>query len=65
MDEMQKKIEAALRQRRLREMEKYNRRCRRITLLALAGRKLTDHIVKYRTDMMKLGFESNMKEITA
>lgn len=65
MDEMQKEIEAALRHRRLREIEKYNRRCRRITLLALAGRKLTDHIVKYRTDMMRMMYEACAKEITA
>lgn len=57
--------QAMMRQFRLREIEKYNRRCRRITALVLAGRKIDDHMTIYHTDMMKLGFESNMKEITA
>lgn len=54
-----------MRQFRLRDIEKYNRRCRRITALVLAGRKIDDHMTIYHTEMMKLGFESNMKEITA
>lgn len=66
MDEMQKKIEADLRQHRLREMEKYNRRCRRLVDLMFAGRRVSgDHVLMLKTDMMRIGYEAYAKEITA
>lgn len=66
MDEMQKKIEAALRQRGLREMEKYNRRCRRLVALMIAGRRVSgDHVLMLKTDMLRIGYEAYAKEITA
>lgn len=45
-------------------IEKYNRRCRRITALFMAGRKLTDHIIIQRTDMMRIGYEMALKSLT-
>ena len=45
-------------------IEKYNRRCRRMTALYMAGRKITDHIMIHRTDMMRIGYEMAIKELT-
>ena len=45
-------------------VEKYNRRCRRMTALYMAGRKITDHIILQRTDMMKIGYEMALKSLT-
>lgn len=45
-------------------VEKYNRRCRRLTALYMAGRKITDHIILYKTDMMKIGYEMALKSLT-
>ena len=45
-------------------IEKYNRRCRRLTALYMAGRKITDHIILQKTDMMKIGYEMALKSLT-
>lgn len=52
------------RQFNLSLIEKYNRRCRRLTALYMAGRKMTDHIIIQRTDMMRLGYEAALKFFT-
>ena len=45
-------------------VEKYNRRCRRLTAIYTAGRKVDDHIILQRTDMMRIGYETAIKELT-
>ena len=43
--------------------ERYNRRCRRLVSLYMAGRKVTDHIILLRTDERRLGFESTRRDL--
>lgn len=43
--------------------ERYNRRCRRLVALYMAGRKVTDHIILLRTDERRLGFESTRHDL--
>lgn len=45
-------------------IEKYNRRCRRIALLVLGGRKIADHMTINRTDMMRTGYEMAIRALT-
>lgn len=60
---LEENIKASVRQERLRRVERYNRRCRRIVSLVLAGRKIDDHVLKYRTDMMRIGYELDLKDL--
>lgn len=43
--------------------ERYNRRCRRLVALYMAGRKVEDHIILLRTDERRLGFESTRRDL--
>ena len=43
--------------------EIYNRRCRRLVALYTAGRKVTDHMILYKTDMRRLAYESTLKDM--
>ena len=43
--------------------ERYNRRCRRLVSLYMAGRKVDDHIILLRTDERRLGFESTRRDL--
>ena len=43
--------------------ERYNRRCRRLVALFTAGRKVTDHMILYKTDMRRLAYESTLKDM--
>lgn len=43
--------------------ERYNRRCRRLVALYTAGRKVTDHMILYKTDMCRLAYESTLKDM--
>lgn len=43
--------------------ERYNRRCRRLVALYMAGRKVDDHIILLRTYERRLGFESTRRDL--
>ena len=43
--------------------ERYNRRCRRLVALYMAGRKVEDHIILLRTDERRLAYESTLKDM--
>ena len=49
---------------RQRIIELYRRRCSRILALFNGGRIITDNIVIHRTNMMRIAYESIMKELT-
>lgn len=43
--------------------EIYNRRCRRLVALYMAGRKVDDHVILLRTDERRLAYESTLKDM--
>lgn len=43
--------------------ERYNRRCRRLVALYTAGRKVTDHMILFHTDMRRLAYESRLRDM--
>lgn len=45
--------------------ERYNRRCRRLVALILAGRTnwMKDHILMYKTDMLRLSHEHAQRDL--
>lgn len=44
-------------------MERYNRRCRRLVALYMAGRNVTDHIILLRTDERRIAYETAVRDI--
>lgn len=46
-----------------RAAEIYNRRCRRLVALYTAGRKVTDHMILFHTDMRRLAYESRLRDM--
>ena len=44
-------------------IEQYRRRCKRILALFNAGRIITDNVIIHKTNMMRIGYETAMKEI--
>ena len=46
-----------------RAAERYNRRCRRLVALYTAGRNVTDHMILYKTDELRLAYESTLKDM--
>lgn len=61
---MEELLAKALAENNRRIMERYNRRCRRLVALMLAGRKVSgDHIMMLKTDMMRIGYESAVQKI--